>query len=588
MPLNLGDLSSKVFQRSNNPMNRIIQAERAIRDQAGANKLPAGDPDQDDHIGGRYISPDEDTSIDANGNLISEPTDAGFTGAFQSGRGETFGGIVYQFGAVLAGVLGVGFNKFGQFLAGAGAIVLDAYGQSITGTGVLFKFTNGSSFGMCEIIPLGGVFFGLFSGVAIKTVLDSDFNSGAFGSGWSINAGSPAYINSFQYPGSSYSMNFNANSESILSDYIAVSPLTQHYLDFWVYPTTGRVLNFNIEYFDAGSVSLSSTSFQINYTGVITPTRIVYLFNGKSPSTATKAKLTIGTIGVGGTASINLQKVSLYECTGILIRNNTIAGPSIFVDDATFQGSVAATGTVTGSNISGSSSGTNTGDETTASIASKSIEDAINNGTTDKAPSENAVFDALGLKAPLASPTFTGSMTLNDAGSPVSFNFNNGATVRGLIGIPEAAGQYAGGSAAGDIVLRTTASKLIFDTNTGSGTSSLTIQASNGMVQMPNGYGANAPVTETGATRTLSAADNNLICNRAGTITLTLPTPSAANAGKIITIKTIQAQLVISASSNVVPENSATAGTAILAATAGKWADLVSDGATNWIIMRSN
>lgn len=37
------------------------------------------------------------------------------------------------------------------------------------------------------------------------------------------------------------------------------------------------------------------------------------------------------------------------------------------------------------------------------------IEDAINNGTTDKAPSENAVFDALALKAPLASPTFTGT-----------------------------------------------------------------------------------------------------------------------------------------------------------------------------------
>lgn len=38
------------------------------------------------------------------------------------------------------------------------------------------------------------------------------------------------------------------------------------------------------------------------------------------------------------------------------------------------------------------------------------VEDAINNGITNKAPSENAVFDALALKAPLASPTFTGSV----------------------------------------------------------------------------------------------------------------------------------------------------------------------------------
>jgi hypothetical protein len=53
-----------------------------------------------------------------------------------------------------------------------------------------------------------------------------------------------------------------------------------------------------------------------------------------------------------------------------------------------------------------------------------------------------------------------------------------------------------------------------------------------------------------------------------------------------VVIKTIAAQTVVSASSNVVPANSATAGTAILAASAGAWALLVSDG-TNWVIMAS-
>lgn len=38
------------------------------------------------------------------------------------------------------------------------------------------------------------------------------------------------------------------------------------------------------------------------------------------------------------------------------------------------------------------------------------IEDAIANGETAKAPSQNAVFDALALKAPLANPTFTGTV----------------------------------------------------------------------------------------------------------------------------------------------------------------------------------
>ncbi|MDB4606060.1 hypothetical protein OAG83_01860 [Cyclobacteriaceae bacterium] len=39
------------------------------------------------------------------------------------------------------------------------------------------------------------------------------------------------------------------------------------------------------------------------------------------------------------------------------------------------------------------------------------VADAINDGTTTVAPSQNAVFDGLALKAPLASPTFTGTVS---------------------------------------------------------------------------------------------------------------------------------------------------------------------------------
>lgn len=42
-------------------------------------------------------------------------------------------------------------------------------------------------------------------------------------------------------------------------------------------------------------------------------------------------------------------------------------------------------------------------------VATNYIEDAINDGVTTKAPTENAVYDALALKAPLNSPTFTGT-----------------------------------------------------------------------------------------------------------------------------------------------------------------------------------
>lgn len=144
----LGDLSSKIMQGENNPINRILATETKQRDLAGAepgiNGLDSLTSQPGDLVGGRFISPDETASIDANGQLVSEPTDPLFTGAFQSGRGETFGGVDYQFGAVLAGVLGAGFNKIGQLVAGAGTFVADVAGMAIktVGGATFISFTS--------------------------------------------------------------------------------------------------------------------------------------------------------------------------------------------------------------------------------------------------------------------------------------------------------------------------------------------------------------------------------------------------------------------------------------------------------------
>jgi hypothetical protein len=91
-------------------------------------------------------------------------------------------------------------------------------------------------------------------------------------------------------------------------------------------------------------------------------------------------------------------------------------------------------------------------------------------------------------------------------------------------------------------------------------------------------------VTTTAATYTVLDQDMDIIADRAGTVTLTLPTASAWR-GRSINVKTIQAQTVVSASSNVAPVTDSAAGTAILPATDGAWAQLVSDG-TNWVIMQ--
>jgi len=93
--------------------------------------------------------------------------------------------------------------------------------------------------------------------------------------------------------------------------------------------------------------------------------------------------------------------------------------------------------------------------------------------------------------------------------------------------------------------------------------------------------------TVTIATASVNLGAQSVICNELGTVTLTLPVASEYT-GRQINIKTVQAYSVVSASANVIPINESsdgTASTAILPATDGAWAQLVSNG-TNWVIMQ--
>jgi hypothetical protein len=92
-----------------------------------------------------------------------------------------------------------------------------------------------------------------------------------------------------------------------------------------------------------------------------------------------------------------------------------------------------------------------------------------------------------------------------------------------------------------------------------------------------------APVIETNPTHTVTDTENYIVANRAGTVTVTLPS-AAAQTGRVIRFKTYQAQTIISASSNVIPRAGGAATTAIVPATIGAWADVVA-GTTNWELM---
>lgn len=98
-------------------------------------------------------------------------------------------------------------------------------------------------------------------------------------------------------------------------------------------------------------------------------------------------------------------------------------------------------------------------------------------------------------------------------------------------------------------------------------------------------FGRGTTVTKT-TDFTVQPGESNIIVNRAATTTVTLPAATSWT-GREIMIKTIQNQLVNSASSDVIPISGGVAGTAILTNVAGRYATLVSDG-TNWVIMEAN
>ncbi len=89
--------------------------------------------------------------------------------------------------------------------------------------------------------------------------------------------------------------------------------------------------------------------------------------------------------------------------------------------------------------------------------------------------------------------------------------------------------------------------------------------------------------TVTNSTHSVFYRTDWYVFNRNATITVTLPDATKSR-GRLLRFKTIQAQAVISATSNVVPIDDSVAGTAILPATDGAWCQLYCDG-TNWVVM---
>jgi hypothetical protein len=181
-------------------------------------------------------------------------------------------------------------------------------------------------------------------------------------------------------------------------------------------------------------------------------------------------------------------------------------------------------------------------------------------------------------RANLGAGTGNGSVTqVNGTGAV------NGITLTGTV--TTSGNLVLGGNLSGVDLNTQTVNNLDLTART-TGSLDVSLRAAGVLPVLNGGTGLNerpSVVTQT-ADFTLAANVGWVINNKSGsTCTVTLP-PALAWPGRAVTFKNLQAQTLVSASSNVVPIGSTTPGTAILPATVGAWATLVSDG-TNWVVM---
>lgn len=166
-----------------------------------------------------------------------------------------------------------------------------------------------------------------------------------------------------------------------------------------------------------------------------------------------------------------------------------------------------------------------------------------------------------------------------------AIEFGQRGTAQTTYGILTANRSYCYGAT--DVAFVADGANFLFGGNAGLQTAKIYGTAADlGNFEIVGSFGSRAPVTLTGTSGTVTSVQGSVIVNASGAFTITLPA-AASYSGHWIWIKSIAAQTIASATSNVVPRAGGAAGTALLASGAGNWCHLQSDG-TNWITMAGN
>ena len=291
----------------------------------------------------------------------------------------------------------------------------------------------------------------------------------------------------------------------------------------------------------------------------------------------------LGTITVANTGVLsNLAGtgISVSGATGNVTIGNTgvlsiIAGTGISASSTTGNVTLSNTGVLS---WSGGSTGLTPATATTGAVTLAGTLGIANGGTNGAAtPTAGAVAYGTGTAYGFTVAGTAGQvLTSAGAGTPTWTTVGTGTvTSVSVVSANGFAGTVATATTTPAITLSTTITGLL----KGNGTAISAAVANTDYVPL------STVITKT-ADYTITGTDTWIINNKTGSaLTLTFPAASSWT-GRYITVKNMQAQAVNSASSNIVPIDSTTAGTAILLGVVGNWATMVSDG-TNWIIMQA-
>ena len=279
---------------------------------------------------------------------------------------------------------------------------------------------------------------------------------------------------------------------------------------------------------------------------------------------------TLGT-GVGISVTNGLGTITVAN-TGVL---TNIAGTGISVSGATGNVTISNTGVLS---WSGGTTGLTPATATTGAVTLAGTLVIANGGTNGTAtPTAGTVAYGTGTAYGFTAAGTAGQVLTSAGASVPTWTTPTTGTVTSVsvVSANGFAGTVATATTTPAITLTTTITGLL----KGNGTAISAAVANTDYVPL------STVITKT-ADYTITGTDTWIINNKTGSaLTLTFPAASSWT-GRYITVKNMQAQAVNSASSNIVPIDSTSAGTAILLGVVGNWATMVSDG-TNWIIMQA-